>query len=230
MAELKANLDFKQGNKTRFRQAERAVKAVKDMIFEGKFKPGEPLSEVLLGEVLGMSRTPVREAINRLASEGLLKIIPGRGAIIAELTIEDFKEINDLRLVLEPLAAETSIKYLPNDEIERQKNIWKTFLEGLRRGENISPVVLSKADMDLHSSILDYCQNKRLKNFLKVLRSQIYQYLLVCWKFQEFSEDTISQHLDIIYCLEARNIEDLKNALRAHIMFNSRYILCNEAD
>jgi len=87
-----------------------------------------------------MSRTPVREAINRLASEGLLKIIPGRGAIIAELTIEDFKEINDLRLVLEPLAAETSIKYLPNDELNDKRIYGKPFWRGFAEAKIYLPL------------------------------------------------------------------------------------------
>lgn len=225
MSELQPNLGQKRKRKTRVKRSESAVEAIKNMILDGIFEPGEPLAEEHIAEMLGMSRTPVREAINQLANEGLLKIIPGRGAVVAEITIGDFREINDLRLVLEPLAMETAIKNMPDEEIENQKKIWEHFLSQLQKGELISSTAVSNADLQLHSIMISYCDNSRLKDFLAILKCQTYQYVLHCWKSQQFVEATIMQHLEIIESLKERNIEKLKEALQKHIIFNNSHFL-----
>lgn len=216
---------LQQQKKNHPRLAERAAEAIRDMIIGNVFEPGEPLSEVRLGEMLGISRTPVREAISQLDQEGLLKIIPGRGAIVAEMTVEDIKEINDLRMVLEPLAAETALESITQEEVRHQRLIWEHFLERFEKGEELSPEHLSEADTNLHGVILTHCKNNRLRNFLNVLRFQILRYVFASWKTQEYVEDTIHQHMDILRFLEVKDAEGLKGALRAHIEFNNRYHL-----
>jgi len=211
--------------KTAPRLAETAAEAIRGLIVANAFEPGEPLSEVRLAETLGISRTPVREAIGQLDKEGLLKIIPGRGAIVAEMTAEDIKEINDLRLVLEPLAAETAVSNVPEAEVNSERQAWESFLEKFERGAEISPQALSEADTRLHALILDYCENNRLRDFLSVLRHQTLRYVFASWKTELFMDETIRQHLEIVRCLSERDVEKLKGALRAHIEFNNRYHL-----
>lgn len=207
------------------RLAEKAAETIRELIIANAFEPGEPLSEVKLAETLGISRTPIREAIAQLDKEGLLRIIPGRGAIVAEMTAEDIKEINDLRLVLEPLAAETALYNIPLSEVQVQRKVWESFLNKFDNGIEISPQALSEADTRLHSLILDHCENHRLKNFLSVLRYQTLRYVFASWKTELFMEETIRQHLEIVRQLEERNLEKLQTALRAHIEFNNRYHL-----
>jgi len=211
--------------KTAPRLAEKATEAIRGLIVANAFEPGEPISEVRLAETLGISRTPVREAIGQLDKEGLLKIIPGRGAIVAEMTAEDIKEINDLRLVLEPLAAETAVFNVPEAEVNFERQAWESFLEKFESGAEISPQSLSEADTRLHALILDYCENNRLREFLSVLRHQTLRYVFASWKTELFMDETIHQHLEIVRCLAERDVEKLKGALRAHIEFNNRYHL-----
>lgn len=225
MIEQKNLADQAQNRKPGQRLAERAAEAIRGLIIGNAFEPGEPLSEVRIAEMLGISRTPVREAIGQLDQEGLLKIIPGRGAIVAEMSMEDIKEINDLRMVLEPLAAETALMNIPENEILRERRIWEGFLEKLESGTEISAEALSEADTRLHGLILDYCENVRLRNFLSVLRHQTLRYVFASWKTQLFVGETIRQHLEIIRLIGERSPEELKNALRAHIEFNNRYHL-----
>jgi len=225
MIEQKSLADQAQSRKPGQRLAERAAEAIRGLIVGNAFEPGEPLSEVRIAEMLGISRTPVREAIGQLDQEGLLKIIPGRGAIVAEMRFEDIKGINDLRMVLEPLAAETALANIPAEEINRQRHTWERFLEQSEAGEEIASEALSEADTRLHALILDYCENARLRNILSVLRHQTLRYVFASWKTQLFVVDTIRQHLEIIRFIGERDSENLKNALRAHIEFNNRYHL-----
>lgn len=216
---------MQQQKKNQPRLAEKAAEAIRDMVIGNVFEPGEPLSEVRIGEMLGISRTPVREAISQLDQEGLLRIIPGRGAIVAKMTVEDIKEINDLRMVLEPLAVETALNDISDEDVKRCRYIWEQFLDRFEKGENLSSEELSEADTALHGLILDRCKNNRLRNFLNVLHFQIMRYVFASWKTQEYVADTIRQHLDIVHFLQAKDVEGLKNALRAHIEFNNRYQL-----
>jgi DNA-binding GntR family transcriptional regulator len=227
MSDTKSLLEKLQQNrqKTAPRLAEKAAEAIRGLIIANAFEPGEPLSEVRLAETLGISRTPVREAIGQLDQEGLLKIIPGRGAIVAEMTAEDIKEINDLRMVLEPLAAETAVSRVPDGEVNFERQVWENFLQKFESGVEISPESLSEADTRLHALILEYCDNNRLRNFLSVLRHQTLRYVFASWKTELFMGETIHQHLEIVRCLSERDVQTLKAALRAHIEFNNRYHL-----
>lgn len=225
MSSLLTNHDLKSKRKARIKRSESAIKAIKNMILDGMFEPGELLTEEHIAEMLGMSRTPIREAINQLANEGLLKIIPGRGAVVAEITIEDFKEINDLRLVLEPVAVETAIKNMPDEEIEKQKKIWEQFLTQLREGKVLPAKDVSRADLEFHSAMINCCDNQRLKNFLALLKCQVYQYVFHCWDSQKFIEATVIQHLEILSSLKERNVEKVKESIKEHIIFNNRYFL-----
>ncbi len=225
MSEAKNPMELLQQKKSPLRLAERAAEAIRDLIVGNAFEPGEPLSEVRIAEMLGISRTPVREAISQLDQEGLLKIIPGRGAIVAEMSMEDIKEINDLRMVLEPLAAETALPNIPEEEVNLQLHVWEQFMEDFENGREISPEALSEADTRLHMVILEYCENARLRNFLSVLRHQTLRYVFASWKTQLFVGETIRQHQDILHFIAERDAGGLAGALRNHIEFNNRYHL-----
>jgi DNA-binding GntR family transcriptional regulator len=84
------------------RASERATGAVRELILRGDFAAGARLGEVELAERLGVSRTPVREALARLASEGLVEIVPNRGARVSSWTVAELEEVFDLRAALEP--------------------------------------------------------------------------------------------------------------------------------
>lgn len=210
---------------TQKRLAETAAEELRRMIIANSFEKGEPLSEVRLAEMLEMSRTPIREAIGELCREGLLKMIPGRGAIVAEMTLKDVKEINDLRMVLEPLAVETAIRKIPEEQIDEQFSKWLELKNRLENDSMVPSLSLSDLDTQLHDLILAYCDNDRLRDFLNVLRYQIMRYVLASWDTREFVIETIEQHIGILECLKNRNLEGAQKALRDHIEFNKRFHL-----
>lgn len=206
------------------RLADKAANRLRGMIVENLFDFGEPLSEQGLAEMLGMSRTPIREAITQLEQEGLLRVIAGRGAFVVELTKRDFEEINDLRLVLEPLAAVSAMHSVPPSMLDEHREVWTGLLKQFESGEEMSPAILSKKDDELHFMIILHCKNLRLRNFLRVLRFQIHRYVFAHWNTRERIGETIRQHLDILSAFSSRDAGALERALVEHIDYNRTYL------
>ena len=209
------------------RLADVAADRIRSMILKNEFSVGEPLNEVWLAQEFGLSRTPIREAITQLESEGLLGVLPGRGAFVASLTAEDYSEINSLRIVLEPLAAEHAIGYIKEAEILEQETEWRRFAEIVGKNPNgdLDLEKVGTLDVALHAMLADACRNKRLKHILSTLRAQASRYVVVTWQTQYYNADTIDQHLEILKHLRNENIEALKKAIVFHLEFNKRYAI-----
>jgi DNA-binding GntR family transcriptional regulator len=203
------------------RLADQAAEKIRCMIVEDLFSPWEPLSEFRLAQMLKISRTPVREAITQLEQEGLLKVVPGKGAFVIELTKEDFREINTLRAVLEPLAARTAVYFIPAEAVDEQKALWTRVAEELKAHGEVSAGALTEWDNQLHRLFMDYCDNSRLRNFLNVLRCQTMRSVHIAWETKAFMEETVGQHLEILQAVEEQNAQELCRALEKHIDFNN---------
>lgn len=211
-------------NRNVIRLADKAANEIRRMILHNKFDPGEPLSEPRLAEMLSMSRTPVREAITLLEQEGLLRIVGGKGAFVMELNKKTFMDTNELRVVLEPMAAVSSMFLVLPSIMSRHREVWTNFLQRLENGEDVPVVDLSDADDELHFSYIDSCENDRLRNFLRILRFQTDRYIYAHWSTKRFGVETIIQHLEIITAFEDHNADSLKKAIENHILCNKDYI------
>ena len=206
------------------RLSDMAAEKIRKMIIENKFDAGEPLSEIRLAEMLNVSRTPIREAIAILEQEGLLTTVHGKGAFISELKRSDFKEINDLRMVLEPLAAVSALYTIPPPELAEHMSVWTRFLSEFESGHELSAADLAEKDDALHFMYINNCGNKRLQGFLRVLRYQTNRYVFAHWNTRESVGETIKQHLEIIDAMQSRKVASLKGALKAHIEYNNHFI------
>ena len=206
------------------RLSDMAAEKIRKMIIENKFDAGEPLSEIRLAEMLNVSRTPIREAIAILEQEGLLDTVHGKGAFISELKRSDFKEINDLRIVLEPLAAVSALYTIPPPELAEHMSVWTHFLSEFESGHELSAAELAEKDDALHFMYINNCGNKRLQGFLRVLRYQTNRYVFAHWNTRESVGETIKQHLEIIDAMQSREVASLKDALKAHIEYNNHFI------
>jgi len=214
----------RQGRRSR-KAAGWVAEEIRRMILENTLCPGELINECRIGEKLGVSRTPVREAIGQLAQEGLLKRIPGRAHLVADMSLDDIKEINDLRMVLEPLAGREAVGRIPGEKIQSALREWRNFRDLFERGTPILSREISEADSRLHGMIIDYCRNSRLKTFLCILRYQIFRCLVASWEVKDFVADSIDQHIEILDLLEKKDADGLEAALRSHILFNNKVYL-----
>ena len=142
-------------------------------ILKGELKPGERLMEIALAERLGVSRTPIREAIHKLGQEGLVVMIPRRGAMVANITEEDLNDVLEVRLGLEIMAIEKACKRMDQEQLEKLKKAGEEFRETMKTGDL---TLLAEADVNFHEIIYQASGNKRLIQMLNNLREQIYRY------------------------------------------------------
>lgn len=204
---------------------EEAIRKIREWIMDGTFEEEELLNEVDLANNLNMSRTPVREAMTYLYNAGLLTMLPGSGCIVSKMTKQDIEEILDLREALEPLAASSAIKRIPDSEINKHLDIWLSAKNKAENGIEIPAEIFSEWDSNLHGLLKDYCTNERLKNILSVLTIQTNLFVMRSWETKAFVIDTINQHLAILKSLKTRNCEDVNNSILFHIRSNKHYHL-----
>lgn len=187
-------------------------------ILRGLLPPGLRLMEIQLAKQLGVSRTPVREAIRMLELEGLVTTIPRKGAEVAEITPKDLQDVLEVRCALEALAVELACKTITDEDLQRLRAVLGKFRHLVPDGD-VSK--LAECDVEFHDIIIQSTQNKRLIQLLNNLREQMYRYRLEYLKDFSTHQLLIKEHETILDCLEQRDVEGSKNIIRAHI--NQQY-------
>lgn len=154
-----------------------AAESIKDAILEGQMLPGEPLHEIELSEKLNISRGTVREALRLLSQEGLVEVIPYRGAFVARLTPQMVEEIYTLRALLEPYAVRLCMEKRTFDEETLRQMAWLVKRMGeMERAGNYSETI--KADMKFHQIISERCGHRLLTEVLKNLQAMTLMFIL----------------------------------------------------
>jgi len=189
---------------------------LREQILSGQLAPGEALSEYRLASALGASRTPVREALRRLESVGLVRSLPHHGVFVRELGIRDVIEIFELREQLESLAARRAVEHhhvTPElvDELEqRQREALQLIREGKLRES--FPVA-----NPIHDRIIGFADNARLVNVLGQLAEQIQLLGMVGLRSAGRAEQVIDEHLKLIDALRRNDADGAEAAMREHL-------------
>lgn len=155
---------------------------LRNAILSGELKPGERLMEVTIAEQLGVSRTPVREAIRKLEKENFVIMIPRKGAYVADLTKKDIMEVLEIRKELEGFAAALAAERMENNEKEKLKTIMQAFNENL---EAMDKKGMIESDNAFHSAIYQSTKNGRLNDIIYDLHDQFQRFRLIY--FSEFN-------------------------------------------
>jgi DNA-binding GntR family transcriptional regulator len=200
--------DFRRPNQVR----EAVYGHLKALLLSGRFAPGERLSELLLAKELGVSRTPVREALMRLAEEGLLELVPGKGARVRAFTPEEVEEVYRVRALLEGEAAkEAALRARPWELLE---------LEELLRAIDEAPEEdypeQMRRDLEFHRALVRLSGNRTL---LRLYEDLLATLALARSAVPMLSQDeaTRREHWAILKALKARDSEGAKRAVEAHI-------------
>jgi len=146
---------------------------LRQAILTGELKPGERLMEIHLANKLGVSRTPIREAIRKLELEGLVTMIPRRGAEVAQITEKSLQDVLEVRRSLDALCAELACERISDAEIQALCQACKAFEEATVKGD-IREV--ASADVALHDIIIKATGNRRLVQLVNNLAEQMYRY------------------------------------------------------
>ncbi len=183
-------------------------------ILRGNLEPGEHLREIYLADKLGVSRTPIREAIRKLELEGLVVMIPRKGAVVAEITEKSLRDVLEVRRALEALAVQLACEKILDAEVEELKMAAKSFEEALETGD---VTVFAEADVQFHDIIYRATDNERLIQLLYNLREQMYRYRVEHLKREDSHETLLEEHKAIIDTIERRDVEHAVQAVCTHI-------------
>lgn len=187
---------------------------LRNAILTGELEPGERLMEIKLADKLGVSRTPIREAIRKLELEGLVVMTPRKSAEVARITAEDLKDVLEVRKVLECLAVDLSCDNITDEIISRLEENLVSFREAVKKNDIRRIAII---DVEFHEIIYESTGNKRLIQILNNLREQMYRYRFEYIKDKATRDSLANEHRAIIDALAERKREEGKQAILKHI-------------
>lgn len=191
------------------------LERLREALIRGDFAPDQPLREAPLAEMFQTSRGPVREALVRLAREGLVILQPNRGATVAQLSQHDLEEVYTLRLALERLAVQCVVERATDQDLNAMEAVVKSL------GRRIASIsVKEDADLDIkfHDLLYRAARHERLYACWSDLRPQIYRLLLNRnVAVPDFRETTVKNHTIIVDVLRSRNAKRAVEAIEDHI-------------
>ncbi len=189
-------------------------KTLRQAILKGELEPGERLMEIQLAERLGVSRTPIREAIRKLELEGLVLMIPRKGAEVAKISEKSLRDVLEVRRSLEELAIELACQRMGEAEIEQLTEAQQDFAQAIRVGDAMA---IAESDEHYHDIIYQGTMNPRLVQILNNLREQMYRYRLEYIKDADKHQILLAEHEQILKAIKVRHVAEAKEAMRAHI-------------
>ncbi len=189
---------------------------LRSAILMGKLEPGERLMEIALANKLGVSRTPIREAIRKLELEGLVIMTPRKGAEVARITEKDLQDVLEVRESLENLAMELACERINEEEIEDLKVKNEAFNAAVKGGKaDFSE--LAELDVAFHDVIFNASKNSRLIQILNNLREQMYRYRLEYLKNAEYYDRLVMEHNQITEAVIKKDKQQVQKIMNKHI-------------
>lgn len=203
---------------------EQLYEAVKEAILRNSFVPGSLLQIDRLAEEYGVSATPVREALVRLEADGLVTLIPNKGAQVTEITEKDIREIWEMRRLLEPYAARSSAAAIREEEIADLERLIRNL-----RDDPTNTELYIKTDIMLHELLYFQCSNSYLRETLRRVHE-------VSYRIRYFAEsrktmhdavihEVIREHMDILDILRTRDPDRIVVAVSSHLLNGERRAL-----
>ena len=187
---------------------------LRNAILKGELQPGERLMEIQLAQKLGVSRTPVREALRKLELEGLVLMMPRKGAVVADITIQDLEDVLEVRTALEELAVQKACDTITEEQLKELKRAANEFK---RCAESEGILACAEADMQFHEVIYGATNNKRLQQMLTNLREQMYRYRMEYLKDKRMYSTLIEEHDMIRKAIKRRDRVKAGMMMRTHI-------------
>ena len=207
------------------------VSQIRETIIAGRFAPEERLGEERLAQLLGVSRGPVRQALDVLEREGLVNIKPHLGATVAKLSAHDLEEVYGVRLVIEQLAAAYASRRATSENLAELRLIVDQIRDAVANGITIQSA--AALDLSFHDAIARAAGHSRLLDFWSMIRSQTFLFLVarnaasVDSRNGDFRVRIIQDHADLVAAIAARDERKAARLMDAHIRRSYRNIRAN---
>ena len=202
-----------------------AYLTLQEAIINNEFKPGEILSENMLADMLKMSRTPIREALKELKSDDLVQLIPGTGIFVKELSEKELRDLFDVRIALECLAAESAVGYFDQAELENMLGEWTGLQAELKQSPEVDWRKLSKLDSQMHRMMVYKSHNDCLIQLYATLLPKLSRYQTLSVQSWGRAENTVEQHIEILAAVKNKDTARLIELLRKHLQAGLDIIL-----
>ena len=187
---------------------------LREAILKGDLKPGERLMELQLASNLGVSRTPIREAIRMLEQEGLAVTTPRKGAEVAKMTLKDMEDVLEIRDALDELAVRIACQKITDEQLKQLEDV-KELFEKNTQTNNVKNI--AEADVSFHDVIYEATGNPKLVTLLNNLREQVYRYRVEYIKDPKNYPTLIAEHEAILDSLKNRDVKNAVEAMHVHV-------------
>ena len=193
---------------------QKAYRVLKRAIIRGDLTPNSKLILSEIAQSLGVSNTPIREAINKLASEGLVTIIPNKGIIVKEINIDDFQEILQVRAFLDGLIAKLSVEKITDKGIDDMMEITHKMEQYVKEDDRLT---YNDLDIKFHDFLLTIAGNNTLKEIYNNLIVHGHRFRLRTLKIPGRMEKSLKEHLEIALKIKERNPDEANRVSQEHI-------------
>jgi DNA-binding GntR family transcriptional regulator len=193
---------------------EKAYDILKDLILTGRLEQGKLHNEKRLAEVLGVSRTPVREALLELSREGMVSFVPSKGVQVRKITTKQVQEVFELRRIIEGHIIKSISKQLTPADL---KKIEKILGKQDRSSSKDEEAIFIEMDKEFHLFMASKMDNQQIETILKNLRDQIHLMGVRAIKDQSRSQQVLKEHQRIFSALKKRDAKKAHDELMRHL-------------
>jgi len=206
--------------------SKKVYRILKERIIKGNLKPGEKILEVNIAKQLGVSRTPVREALRELAAEGFFAMEPNLGMIVIDFSIEDLQEVLKIRKLLEGFATSIAAKKINKEEIKKLEKIIKKMSISISKNDVL---VYSDLNAEFHNLIFNICGNKQLIKIYDNLSNSEHRFRIRSLRNNpERLKYSLKEHQKILEALKRKDSEQAYKLSQKHIENILENILAHE--
>ena len=198
---------------------QRVHEHLREEILAGRLQPGAELAEVALSQQLGVSRGPIREAISRLAAEGLVTVRPRRGAVVRSLSKEEFLELYQVREALEMMAVKLAVPRLGPEDFAILQGLIETMARHAERGEVAE---FFQANLAFHGHLFTASGNEKLQEFYRQLIGQMGRYRMRSLTLRGNLQRSIAEHGAILRAAKRGDAERAAHLMSEHIRVPQR--------
>ncbi|MDW7675282.1 MAG: GntR family transcriptional regulator [Bacillota bacterium] len=193
---------------------ELVFESLREAIINATLKPGERLMEVQLAEDMGVSRTPVREAIRKLELEGFVVMVPRKGAYVAGISLKDIADVYEIRAALEALASGLAAERITEEELEDlERHLVK--VNEYTEAQNLHSLV--EIDTSFHDILYKASRNERLVQIISNLREQIMRFRTTSLAVPGRMKEALLEHKELVEAISERNIAKAQELAQRHV-------------
>lgn len=200
---------------TRLSLADEAYLLVKNKIITTAYAPGQTLNEQQICEDIGLGRTPVHQALHRLAQDGLLEIIPRKSIVVQPISLDEAAQIIEIRLINEPYASALAARFAKRADIDEAKRLLDASAEELQKPPSIE--TLMQIDRQFHDWITRTGQNRILGDILRQIHDRSARFWFLSLSKDNHPAEVHQEHMEILEAIASKDSERAASVTRAHV-------------